>query len=313
MKSPTISVVIPVFNGERHIAEAIQSVLDQTLQPVEITVVDDGSTDRSLAVARTFQDQCPRLRVISQQNAGVSAARNRGARGASGDWLAFLDADDVWNPDKLEVQLEVLDSNQDALVVGGPMQYLSERGPLRACVGLGDVRDLQDEIASARLMPYPISGVVVCADEFSHVGGFDEQLSTTVPGLVDDIDLLARLARRGTVCSTPRVLGFYRLHAESASSRHYFSQRKGVRFVRARIEAERAGTTISWDRFCMTPLTFRQRWGDVAMYLFRQAGVRWALGQRSRALGQVLMASMMAPRYCTRRLFFKRHRWSSRA
>ena len=98
-----ISVVIPCYNAEAYIRQAIQSALEQTLPPLEILVIDDASTDRSVEVAASFGFP---IRVIRQaKNKGAAVARNVGIRLAHGDWIAFLDADDLWNPDKLEKQL----------------------------------------------------------------------------------------------------------------------------------------------------------------------------------------------------------------
>ena len=95
-----ISVVIPVFNGERFLAEAIESVAAQTLPPEEIIIVDDGSTDASPAIAGSFS----KVRLIRQPNTGGAAARNAGIGAARSDLVAFLDQDDLWAPRKLELQ-----------------------------------------------------------------------------------------------------------------------------------------------------------------------------------------------------------------
>lgn len=100
-----VSCIIPVFNGEKYLCEALNSVFAQTYRPIEVIVADDGSTDGSRAVAETFGDG---VRWISQTTAGPAATRNLGVRAARGELAAFLDADDLWKPDKLERQVSVL-------------------------------------------------------------------------------------------------------------------------------------------------------------------------------------------------------------
>lgn len=102
---PTVSVVIPCYNGAAFLAETLRSVLGQTYAPLEVIVIDDGSTDNSATIAAGFG---PPVRVVRQENRGESAARNRGIALARGDWVALLDADDLWEPEKLELQVHAL-------------------------------------------------------------------------------------------------------------------------------------------------------------------------------------------------------------
>jgi glycosyltransferase involved in cell wall biosynthesis len=120
---PLLSVVIPCYNTERYVADAIGTVLDQRVCPLEIIVVDDGSTDGSAAVVRRF---APQVRYICQANGGISRARNRGAELARGTLLAFLDADDLWTPESLSLRLQRLQSGpQVDAVFGGVEQFVS--------------------------------------------------------------------------------------------------------------------------------------------------------------------------------------------
>jgi glycosyltransferase involved in cell wall biosynthesis len=123
MPKLSISVIIPVYNTEKYLAQAIKSVLDQTVQPDEIIVVDDGSTDKSVEVARQF---LPKVKIITQQNKGAGTARNVGIKEASGAYLAFLDADDLWVENKLEQQLSYLENHPETdMVFGIVAQFVS--------------------------------------------------------------------------------------------------------------------------------------------------------------------------------------------
>ena len=102
MTSPLVSCIVPVYNGECYLAETLDSIVAQTHQPVEIFVIDDGSTDRTAAVAASFG---PRVQYCWQENAGEAAARNRGLSLAQSEFVAFLDADDLWHPEKLDRQI----------------------------------------------------------------------------------------------------------------------------------------------------------------------------------------------------------------
>jgi len=106
----TISVVIPAYNAAEYIGRAIDSVLAQTRRPDEIIVVDDGSTDDTASIVETYGSQ---VRLIRQENAGVSAARNTGIDAATGEWIAFLDSDDEWLKEKLQLQVELLGRNSE--------------------------------------------------------------------------------------------------------------------------------------------------------------------------------------------------------
>lgn len=109
---PTISVITPAYNAEHTILETIESVQQQTFQDFEFIIINDGSTDKTLEVIETVNDG--RLKVFSYSNGGVCTARNRGISHATGEYIAFLDADDLWTPDKLELQLKALQQNPEA-------------------------------------------------------------------------------------------------------------------------------------------------------------------------------------------------------
>ncbi|MDF5732135.1 MAG: glycosyltransferase [Rhizonema sp. PD38] len=124
--SPLISVIIPAYNAEGTILETIASVQQQTFSNFEIVVINDGSTDSTVELLNTVDD--PRIKIFSYSNGGLPVARNRGISHATGEFLAFLDADDLWTPDKLEQQLAALQQHPNAGVAYSWIYFMEEKG-----------------------------------------------------------------------------------------------------------------------------------------------------------------------------------------
>lgn len=210
--SGTVSVVIPVYNGERYVTDAIASVLGQSYPPLECIVVDDGSTDGTAGVVERYGDQ---VAVVRVDNGGVARARNTGAARARGRWIAFLDADDVWLPDRLEKQLRALQDGGEGIgiaycgltVVDEQLRPLRRMGVPAAEVALRNTLLLE---------PPPISvaqGALVDRVAFESVGGFDELMSTSA-----DCDLVVRIASRYQVQALDEDLVLYRQHGAQMSA-----------------------------------------------------------------------------------------------
>ncbi len=166
MENTTISVIIPVYNAERYLAEAIESVLMQPVKPLEIIVVNDGSTDESEKVANTFKND---ICYLLQENKGASAARNLGIKLAKGSLLAFLDADDLWVSNKLELQIKVLeDDTKLDMVLGSIEQFVSPE------LDTENRNRLRSEL---KIMPgYHVGTMLIKRDSFQQVGPFKEDL-----------------------------------------------------------------------------------------------------------------------------------------
>ncbi len=212
-----VSVVIPVFNGERFLAAAIESVLGQTYRPVEVIVVDDGSTDASVAVARAFEG----VRVIEQAHAGPGAARNRGVAAATGELLAFLDADDLMPPDKLALQVGHLRAHPDVGCVLGRQELVIEPGT---------EKPLWAERGEA-----PLMSMVVPAALFDTVGGFD-----TAYFHGEDADWLLRARQHATVATLDSVVLHRRIHRDNLSNDTDALRRGTFRVLRDHMRRRRA-------------------------------------------------------------------------
>ncbi len=167
MENRSISVVIPVYNTEKYLGKAIESVLQQEEKPLEIIVVDDGSTDNSVRIAQQFGDK---IKLLKQEtNKGCGAARNRGVKQAKGTYLAFLDADDLWIEGKLENQLRYLENNPETdMIFGNVDQFVSPELPDE------NKNKLRDEL---KTMPGYVAGTLLIRKEaFLKAGWFDEKL-----------------------------------------------------------------------------------------------------------------------------------------
>ena len=206
-----ISVVIPTYNRAHIVTRAVESALAQSRAPDEIIVVDDGSTDDTAGALRRFAD---RIRYITQRNAGVSEARNRGVREASCEWIAFLDSDDEWMPDKLATQVAGLVAHPTANVHAVNGEYVVDGQQnvdlfhMRGCSDLGGSSGVvQRPFAYVLRCCFLIQGVMARRDSLIRVGLFDPALS-----LFEDMDLLARLAMDGSwaVSGNPLVRVFRR-------------------------------------------------------------------------------------------------------
>jgi glycosyltransferase involved in cell wall biosynthesis len=205
-----ISVIIPVYNGEKTIFKTIESVLNQTFTNFELIVIDDGSQDSTLKVIDEISD--PRMKVFSYPNAGVSASRNRGLAKATGEFISFLDADDLWTPDKLEAQFKALEENPQAAVAYSWSDWIDESGQFLRPGGHITVNGnaytkllLRDFVESG-------SNPLIRRRALAKVGGFDESL---VHG--EDWDLWLRLAACYEFVTVPSSQILYRISPGSAS------------------------------------------------------------------------------------------------
>lgn len=208
---PIISVVIPVYNGEKTIKETIDSVLKQTLADFELIIINDGSIDRTLEIISSIKDE--RLKVFSYPNAGLAASRNRGISLAKGQYISFIDADDLWTPDKLELQLKALEENPEAAVAYSWTDCIDESGKfLGKCSYLsfsGDVR------ANLLLTNFIESGsnVLIRTEALKKVGYFDESRKSG-----EDWDMWLRLASDYSFIAVSKPQVLYRISSTSMST-----------------------------------------------------------------------------------------------
>jgi len=207
-KTPTVSVIIPTYNRAHLVGRAIRSVLNQTFQDFEIIVVDDGSTDNTEEVVKGFND--PRIRYIRHEyNRGGSAARNTGIRAARGEYIAFLDSDDEWLPQKLERQVKAFkDLDETTALVYTGLRFVDRKGAL--------IREQQPRLKGyvfrellRRNAIGTASSVLLRRESLLSVGLFNEALPSR-----QDLDLWVRIARRFKVFPIPEILTIHYVHEQ---------------------------------------------------------------------------------------------------
>jgi glycosyltransferase involved in cell wall biosynthesis len=225
--APLVSVMIGVYNAERYLGEAIESVLAQTHQPLELIVVDDGSDDRSADVARSYGSA---VRYAYQQNAGNGAARNHAVRLASGGLYAFLDADDRFRPDKLERQLAALRADPTLDVVFGHVrEFVSPELTEEQRAGVRPPAPGPQPWTAPNLM-------LVTREAFDRVGPFSEALKVGVT-----VDWYARATEAGLRSAMlPEVLLERRLHLTNNGLRERDSRQQYLQVLKAALDRRRA-------------------------------------------------------------------------
>jgi glycosyltransferase involved in cell wall biosynthesis len=206
-----VSVIIPVYNGEKTIRQTIESVLNQSFSLIEVIVINDGSTDRTLEIVNSIIDS--RLKTFSYNNAGTSVSRNRGLSHASGDFVAFIDADDLWTSNKIELQLKALEDNSQANVAYSWTDYIDLDGkffkPGRRPTNTGDVY--------SKMLLYNFlengSNPLVRKESFTKVGYFEQSCAPA-----EDWDMWLRLAGEYEFVAVPEVQILYRVTMNSLST-----------------------------------------------------------------------------------------------
>ena len=207
-----ISVIIPLYNKEKAIARTVESVLKQTITNFELIIVNDGSKDNSLSVAKQIAKQDSRIRIIDKSNGGVSSARNTGIKAATGEYVALLDGDDTWEPTFLEEQIRLVHDFPKAAMWGVSIAFIKygkcwkwEQG-----MGKGYRGYVENYFGTKHSDLYCSSSVVIRTDVFNHVGLFDERISST-----EDLDMWYRIILKYPVVFYDKVLVYYNQDAEN--------------------------------------------------------------------------------------------------
>jgi glycosyltransferase involved in cell wall biosynthesis len=301
-----ISVVMPVFNGQRFLAQAVDSLLAQTFTDFEVVAVDDGSTDETPAILRSYARLDSRVRVVHGAHAGISAALNRGIEASTHDWIARIDADDVASPERFGRQLAAAQAHPDVVVWGSYAQHVDAAGNVLGISKTGptSIEEFKRLRAAGEdcYVIHPTS--MLRKDVVLKAGGYDSRFN-----FCEDFELFDRMAEFGAVVALPEPLLQYRIHATSISMRRFFTMRRFSNFVRARAKARLAGRVLNYEQF---ERDASQRWcvaraaealHTSSGFYYRKAGLAAAEGAKLRAAAFLATSALMNPAYAIPRVW----------
>ena len=232
-----ISVVLPVYNGERFLAEAVDSILGQTFGDFELIAVDDGSTDRSLMILRAYEARDSRVRIITRPNTGQAGALNDGVAAARSEFVARMDADDIAMPERFRLQHEFLKAHPEIGGLGAAYQAIDETG---ATIGPPNVQPCRpDEVRRALqqggcALVHPV--VMLRRAVVLEAGPYRGLLRPA-----EDYDLWLRMSEFTSLANLPDVLLMYRIHGSSLSIKYAFEQACGTEIARLAGKMRRQG------------------------------------------------------------------------
>jgi glycosyltransferase involved in cell wall biosynthesis len=265
--TPPVSVIMPVYNAERYLSPAIESILAQTFCDFEVIALDDGSTDSSPEILARYAKQDRRVRVFRRPQATLGALLNEGLREARGDYIARMDADDVSRPIRFEQQLHFLDTHPDVGIVGAQALAISPEGhPIRPLDHPLDHDGIEWDLLSGNGAALRHPAVMMRADVIRKVGGYSGDLETA-----EDVDLYLRVAEVARLANLPETLLEYRYHPSSINSTRRPQQIEDMRDIiggalqRRGYEAAPPQMNTRYPRGYRNPAYLRLKWSKQAL------------------------------------------------
>lgn len=297
-----ISVVMPVYNEERFLGEAIESVLAQTYKDFELIILNDGSKDRTLEIAQSYAQRDPRIRVESHTNIGLALTNNRGLALARNEWVARMDGDDLLMPNRLESNVAFLKEHPECDVVAGWCKHIDEDGRI---IGKGETPMTTHEAVRKLYEANELIGLNSCTTLFRKsavlaIGGYRPQFSVT-----EDADMWTRLVESGgKILIQPAYLAKYRKHAGSVSVSQARAQKQQARWAKdCLIRRRRGEPERSWEEFVAwrktLPWYVRANGArkDAAMVLYRTAVLQFAQRKYYLVVPTVIAAAILRPSF----------------
>ncbi|MBD1830384.1 glycosyltransferase family 2 protein [Microcoleus sp. FACHB-61] len=281
MNSQKVSVIIPAFNAADTLAETVASVLNGTHKNLEILIVDDGSTDATDKVAAKLAEQDSRIQYFrNPQTYGVSKARNLMIYRATGEYVAFIDSDDTWEPNKLEVCLKMLADNPEVKAVAHALRYLDKRGNKLSYIPTypttkAEMQAIKETGESPWVFP---SSVVVDRSILLKEGGFAEDWEVG-----EDTELFTKLAQKYGLLAATAPLGNYRIRGKSLTDKHWLKKRIASDCVKEnqlrRLRGEKELSLHEYEQVCFNNLPLLKKFNKfrevLALHYMRKLGQSW--------------------------------------
>lgn len=259
MREPLVSVIVPVYNGEKYLRQSIKSILRQSYPKFELIVIDDGSTDKTPSILKSFTDK--RMRVITQKNKGVSAARNIALKNAQGEYVAMHDSDDISDKYRLEKQVSYLERHKDIGLVGSNYEVIDTNNRL---LDTTDVFTHPDDLKIAIILSNQFGqGSVMIRQELLKEAGYDNHFK-----LGEDFDLWNRLSRKTKIANLRDCLYRWRYYEDSTWTSNREGMRRYIKEVRDREFKNYLANRSSYHFVSFHPFSTR---GGVKRYLEKKS------------------------------------------
>lgn len=295
---PWVTVLLPVYNGEQYVTQAIESILAQSHRSFEFLIMDDGSTDDTPDILARYAARDSRIRVVRHANIGQPATLNKGLSLARYDWVAIMDHDDISLPLRLEKELEMIRRVPEARLIGTWAREINAQGieiGLR-CTGPTTAAEFQAIDAGNLRVPLTHPSVMMHRKTVLDLGGYDAAFGPSA-----DTELWTRVARKSAIVVVPEVLHLYRIHGHSMSFREMFEQREMLRWILDRDQSrrnERPVKTLDEFRSTRRPwhlLRWREGRQDLFWFFRSYCLLAVAEQKRGRAMLLALCAACVAP------------------
>lgn len=302
-----ISVIMAAYNAKDFIAQAIESILNQTYRELELIIIDDGSTDNTLEIIKLYSAKDSRIRILQSDHLGTPSARNLGVSEAKYAWVAIMDADDIALPERFEQQIHATKTNPKVVVWGTYAHHISATGEVLSLVRQGVVNE-EDfyNLWNSGHVPFVINPTALFKKEiFLKAGGY----STDFP-VSQDFELCERMGNYGPIIAIPKPLLLYRVHSRSASMSKFFLQKLLARYVVERHKSRLEGKAepdlkLFIAQYEQKPILTRLKRdiGTLGQFWYRKAGLFFAEKHYVQAIWYLLLAIGSNPSYSLPRIW----------